>query len=251
MDNIKTGFDELDSIIGGLKKGQLIMTAGRPQTGTETFTMKILLNALRKNNKALVFSLEMPRILYVSSLLELDSDTVLPDDCIPDDLTWESITESAVRLSESGLYIDDTPLISAEYVRNRLESLQGISLVVIDYLALMRDMEKSSRRLEVKSILNKLKELATEFDIPIIIMSGVSKSCEKRMDRRPVPPDIMYSEREPELAEAISEIPDVILFTYRDIPRRKESGDEAIETEIIIARHPDRSDLPKSIRVFL
>ena len=148
-------------------------------------------------------------------------------------------------MSEWKLDIDDTSGITVEYIDNKISSMKHISMVVIDYLQLVSVSEAEadiSYSGEVIHILRDLKMLAEKYGMPVIVLSQLSRDCEKRDDHRPVISDISRSKK-------AKEIPDIIIMLYRDGYYRRVDVQDDQTAEIIIVKHPSVEKLPRTIEM--
>ena len=234
---VPTGFADLDYRLAGLHGSELILVAARPAMGKSAFALNIATNAaLRGNTPVAVFSLEMSakqmtnRILCSEAMV--DSNKVKTGKLEDED--WSKLAEAIGPLSETGIYIDDTPGISIMEIRARCRKLQlekHIGLVVIDYLQLIQGSNKrnGSREQEISEISRSLKILAKELDVPVIALSQLSREAEKRQDHRPMLSDLRES-------GAIEQDADIVMFLYRDDYYNKESKKQNV-AEVIIAKN--------------
>ena len=234
---LKTGFKELDSIINGFRKGELIAVCGRPSMGKTAFALSVARNNYMRNTKRMVFfSLEMSSSQVVNRILAME--TSLESGYFrfaPKKIKWDELSV-AEKMKGCNFLIDDTPMISTEEIRKRLIELQKegeIDLVIIDYLQLMscEEPDLKSRQQEIGIVTKRLKRLAYELDIPIMVISQLSKIVEMRKDHRPILSDL----REASMMELFA---DSVIFLYRDGYYNEESGDP-YATEVIVAKHRD------------
>ena len=234
---ISSGFTDLDKLTSGLQPGDLVVVAGRPSMGKTIFAMNIVEDAAIKGNiSVLVFSMEMPAesliIRMLSSLGSIDQHKVRTGQLRDDD--WPRITHAIAALSETKLFVDDTPALTPGEIRSRSRRLArehgSLGLIVIDYLQLMHiPGTKENRSTEISEISRSLKALAKELNIPIIALSQLNRSLETRQDKRPMMSDLRES-------GAIEQDADLIFFIYRDEIYNTESPDKG-KAEIIIAKH--------------
>ena len=234
---VPTGFADLDYRLAGLHGSELILVAARPAMGKSAFALNIATNAaLRGNTPVAVFSLEMSskqmtnRILCSEAMV--DSNKVKTGKLEDED--WSKLAEAIGPLSETGIYIDDTPGISIMEIRARCRKLKiekHIGLVVIDYLQLIQGSNKrnGSREQEISEISRSLKILAKELEVPVIALSQLSREAEKRQDHRPMLSDLRES-------GAIEQDADIVMFLYRDDYYDKESKKQNV-AEVIIAKN--------------
>ena len=233
---VPTGFAELDYKTAGLHGSELILVAARPAMGKTAFALNIAANAaLRGNAPVAIFSLEMSKDQLVNRILcseaMVDSNKVRTGKLEDDD--WVKLAEAIGPLSESEMYIDDTPGISVMEIRTKCRKLKmekNIGLVVIDYLQLVQGSNKrgGSREQEISEISRSLKILAKEINVPVIALSQLSRAVEQRPDHRPMLSDLRES-------GAIEQDADIVMFLYRDDYYNKESEEKDI-AEVIIAK---------------
>lgn len=233
---IPTGFAELDKITSGLNNSDLIIVAGRPGMGKTTFAINIAQQASVNHQKSVaIFSLEMSREQLATRMLVseavVDMQSVKSGQLSKNDLA--SIMTALKDLSIAPIFVDDTAGITPQELRSkcrRLKIEQSLDLIVIDYLQLMESGRKTdNRQQEISEITRFLKNTARELNVPIILLSQLSRAVDNRTDHRPVLSDLRES-------GAIEQDADIVLFLYREYvySREEESKDTA---EIIIAKH--------------
>ena len=233
---IPTGFTELDYKTAGLQPSDLILIAARPSMGKTAFVLNLAQYiCFKKNQCALIFSLEMSQAQLVNRMLSLESHVSAQSIRTGNvtDKDWAGIVEGASIIGESKLLIDDTPGISIGELRSkcRKAALQNdLKVVIIDYLQLMTGSGRNSdsRQQEISEISRSLKSLARELNVPVIALSQLSRAVEKRDDHRPMLSDLRES-------GAIEQDADVVMFLYRDDYYNKESEKKGI-AEVIIAK---------------
>lgn len=229
----RTGFPTLDSITSGLNKSDLIIIAARPGMGKTSFAMNIATNVARRSDKDVVtFNLEMgkeqlaTRILSTEALV--DSNCLRNGRISGDD--WVRLATSAGFLSSLPLYIDDTASMTVQQMKAKLRRVKNLGLVIIDYLQLMESTSKSDNRVVVVSeITRQLKVMAKELNVPVILLSQLSRGVESRNDKRPMLSDLRES-------GSIEQDADIVLFLYRDAYYNKESPCQNI-SECIVAKN--------------
>ncbi|MEZ4407733.1 MAG: replicative DNA helicase [Polyangiales bacterium] len=238
ISGVESGFRDLDRLTAGMHPGQLIIIAARPAMGKTSFALNLALNAASASQKpVMVFSLEMPRVELANRLMcaeaRVDQSRIRTSLLTQDDLT--ALTAAANRLHSLPIYIDDSgdlTLLELRAKGRRMKAERDISMIVIDYLQLMKaSREKSeSREREISEISRGLKALAKELGIPIIALSQLNRSCETRpgKDKRPMLADLRES-------GAIEQDADVVMFIYRDEVYNRDTEDRGI-AEIIIAK---------------
>ncbi len=234
-----TGFRELDGLLAGLHRSDLLILAARPGMGKTALALNIALNvALGEvdSRKAVgIFSLEMSRAQLVSRLLccrgLVNASHVRTGRLDGDE--WGRLLDASELLSTLPIRIDDAPALSLSDVRSRARRLKAemgeVGLIVIDYLQLMRgDDLRAPREQQVSSISRGLKALAKDLDCPVLALSQLNRSAESRADKRPLVSDLRES-------GAIEQDADVILFIYRDEVYNPESADRGL-AEIVVAK---------------
>ncbi len=225
---VATGFTDLDDKTSGLQPGDLIIVAGRPSMGKTAFAMNVVEYAAISGGIAVaVFSMEMPAeqltMRMLSSLGRIDQHKVRTGKLGDDD--WPRLTSALNMLSDTQVYIDDTPALTPTELRARCRRMKrenDLGLVVVDYLQLMQvPGTKENRATEISEISRSLKALAKELKVPIVALSQLNRSLEQRPDKRPVMSDLRES-------GAIEQDADVILFIYRDEVYKEDSPDKGI-----------------------
>jgi replicative DNA helicase len=237
---IPTGFVDLDRITSGLHNSDLILIAARPAMGKTAFVLNIAqFVAVRAKVPVAFFSLEMSKEQLVNRVL--CSEAMVDNNKVKtgklEDSDWQSIAKSLAPLTESPIYIDDTPGISITEIRakcRRLKLEKNLGLVVIDYLQLMQGRGKNdNRQQEISEISRSLKILAKEINVPVITLSQLSRAPETRTDHRPILSDLRES-------GAIEQDADIVMFLYRDDYYHEDSEKKNI-AEVIIAKHRNGS----------
>ncbi|MFT5171833.1 MAG: replicative DNA helicase [Candidatus Marinamargulisbacteria bacterium] len=216
---VPTGFQDLDAITSGFQKSDLIILAARPAMGKTTLALNFAVHAaVVKKIPVAIFSLEMPceqlAMRLLSSESKLDSKRLRTANL--QDHEYKNLIDGMGRLSESPLYIDDSPSLSPMELRAKTRRLQmeaDIGLILIDYMQLMKSSKKKveSRYHEVSEIVREVKAFAKEAKIPIIALSQLSRSIEQRSieDRRPKLSDLRESGE-------IEQTADLVCFIHRE-----------------------------------
>lgn len=233
---IPTGFTQLDKMTSGLQGGELIIIAARPSMGKTAFSLNMAQHmALKEKKTVAYFSLEMSREGLMMRLLASESRINMSDvrnGRIPD-TAWAQLIQAASVISESKLYIDETPSISPYEVRSRARKLNaqvGLDVIIIDYLQMMDLKQKvESRERAVSEISKALKGLAKELKIPVIALAQLNRGVEGRSDKKPMLSDLRES-------GSIEQDADVIMMLYRDDYYDKEDSDKQGQAEIIIGK---------------
>lgn len=237
LTGLSSGFTDLDKLTSGLQPADLVVIAGRPSMGKTILAINIVEHAAIKNDiSVLVFSMEMPAealvMRMISSLGSIDQHKVRTGQLKDND--WPRIMNAIEILSETKLFIDDTPALTPGEIRSRARRLArehgSLGLIAVDYLQLMHvPNNRENRSTEISEISSSLKALAKELNIPIITLSQLNRSLEARTDKRPVMSDLRES-------GAIEQDADLIAFIYRDEVYHEDSPDKG-KAEIIIAKH--------------
>jgi replicative DNA helicase len=235
---VPTGFTRLDNLTSGLQKSELIILAARPSMGKTALALNIARNAaVDANVPVAVFSLEMSKEQLSMRLLcseaRIDSSRLRGGFFSMED--WRKLTDAAGVLSDSSIFIDDTPDISAMEIRakaRRLKMEKDIGLVIIDYLQLMKGRMSAERRdLEISEISRSLKALAKELDVPVMALSQLNRMLEQRNDKQPKLSDLRES-------GALEQDADVVAFIYRDeIYNNDENNPKKGTADILIRKN--------------
>jgi len=232
---ISTGFVDLDDITTGLQPSDLIIVAGRPSMGKTALAMGIAEHAITQERKTVaVFSMEMSgeqlAVRMLSSLGRIDQQRMRTGRLEEED--WGRLASAITILSETHLFIDDTPAMTHAELRARCRKLKrekGLDLVVIDYLQLMQVDGKENRATQVAELSRGLKILARELQIPVLVLSQLNRGLEQRPNKRPIMSDLRDS-------GGLEQDADLILFIYRDEVYNEDSLDKGT-AEIIIGKH--------------
>lgn len=238
---LATGFSEFDKLTAGLQPSQFIIIAARPAMGKTAFALNLATYAATHSNKSVaIFNLEMSaeqlanRILQ--SLGQIDGGKMRTGRLEHND--WKRLNEAISQLSDTNLFLDDTPGITIGEIRSKCRRLansdKGLGLVVIDYLQLITGPSKSvgNRQQEVSDISRNLKTMALELGIPVIALAQLSRAVEQREDKRPIMSDLRES-------GSIEQDADIVSFLYRDDYYNKEArrDDNASISEFIIGKN--------------
>lgn len=250
---VTTGFSDLDKKTAGLQPSDLVIVAARPSMGKTTFAMNLCENASlvdidemdeqgnvigkKPNKPVLIFSLEMPAdqimMRMLASLSRVDQ-TKIRTGQVSDDEDWSKISSTMAILQERrNIYIDDSSGLTPTELRSRARRVYrengGLSLIMVDYLQLMRAPGfADNRTLEIAEISRSLKALAKELEVPVVALSQLNRSLEQRADKRPVNSDLRES-------GSIEQDADLIMFIYRDEVYHDNSDLKGI-AEIIIGK---------------
>jgi len=237
-DGVRSGFRELDNMIGGLTAGSLNIIAARPSMGKTSFALTIAQNvALRESLPTAIFSLEMPAVQLVTRMLcseaRIDMNRLRQGQLT--DRDFSRLVDVAGRISESPILIDDTSDLTLMELRARARRLHTqfkLGLIVIDYLQLMSGPGGGSggenRQQEIAQISRGLKGLARELNIPVVALSQLSRAVEARPNKRPMLSDLRES-------GSIEQDADLVMFIYRDEYYNQHSEKAGI-AEIIVGK---------------
>ncbi|HSB52113.1 MAG TPA: replicative DNA helicase [Dissulfurispiraceae bacterium] len=234
---VPSGFRDLDELTSGFQPGDLIVVGGRPGMGKTAFALNIAQHvAIELKEPIAIFSLEMAkeqlalRMLCAESMV--DSSRVRKGFISRED--WPKLTNAAGRLAEAPIFIDDSSAITVLEIRAKARRLKmehgGLSLVVVDYLQLMRSRGTFERReQEISEISRSLKALAKELRVPVIALSQLNRGVEQRGEKIPTLADLRES-------GAIEQDADVILFLYRDEIYNKNNPENKGKADVHIAK---------------
>ncbi|NJN55388.1 MAG: replicative DNA helicase, partial [Anaerolineae bacterium] len=190
---VPTGFTDLDRLLGGLNKSDLLILAARPGMGKTALQTGIALTAATRYGKRVaMFNLEMSGEQLVQRMIatetRIDSQRLRRGQLHEHE--WPIFMEAIGRLSETRIFIDDTPSITSNQLRTkcrRLYAEHGLDLIVIDYLQLMQAERSTNNRVqEISEISRALKGLARELDVPVLAAAQLSRAVEQRADKRPL-----------------------------------------------------------------
>lgn len=235
LTGVPTGFKDIDELTSGFQSSDLIIIAGRPSMGKTALCLNIAQNAAGTYKKSVaIFSLEMAKEQLVTRMLcseaRIDAHRLRRGYLGSTD--WPKLTRAAGHLSDSSIFIDDSPAITVMEMRakaRRIKADKGLDLLIIDYMQLMRGRTRSdSREQEISEISRSLKALAKELSVPVVALSQLNRAVENRQDKRPILADLRES-------GAIEQDADLIIFIYRDELYNRNSPDKGV-AEIIIGK---------------
>jgi len=218
LPGLTSSFSDLDALTQGFHNSDLIIIAGRPSMGKTAFSLAIAKNiAMKFNLGAAFFSVEMTKQQLLYRLLATEthiSHTRLRSGRISKD-EWLTINDAIDALSNLSLFIDDTPNISVAEMHFKIKKLKQeneipLGIIFVDYLQLLEDVSKTDNRVqELSKITRSLKKLARELNVPIIVLSQLSRNVETRTNKRPMLSDLRES-------GSIEQDADVVIMLYRD-----------------------------------
>ena len=238
---LATGWYDFDKLTAGLHENEFIIIAARPAMGKTAFALNMATHIAMNNKKSVaLFNLEMGAeqlaLRILSSLGQVDGYKLRTGNLLNED--WKRLNEATSQLSDTNLFIDDTPGITIGEIRAKCRRLassdKGLGLVIIDYLQLISGGKNygANRQQEVSDISRSLKTLAMELHVPVIALAQLSRSVEAREDKRPIMSDLRES-------GSIEQDADIVSFLYRDDYYNKEARreDDNSISELIIAKH--------------
>ncbi|MDO4748775.1 MAG: replicative DNA helicase, partial [Eubacteriales bacterium] len=222
---MSTGIGDLDRVITGLNRSDLILLAARPGMGKTSFALNIAKHVSCVSKKTVAFfSLEMTKEQLASRLLSSEAlvgGTKLRTGKLSEE-EWQRLIAAGDVLNKANIYLDDTPGITVPEMKAKLRRLKDVDLVVIDYLQLMSSGGRRSdnRVQEISEITRNLKILAKEINVPVICLSQLSRASEQRTDHKPQLSDLRDS-------GSIEQDADIVLFLYREGYYDKDKGENA------------------------
>ena len=236
---LTTGLIDLDNLTEGLKPTQLVIIAARPAVGKTAFALNITCAAAKATKKNIaVFSLEMPAeqliMRMISSLGQIDNKKLQTGKMENED--WRRVNEAISQLADTNIYFHDAGGITASEIKAKCRRLstqgEGLGLVIIDYLQLIDSSNKysGSRQQEVSEISRALKTMALELEVPVIALSQLSRSVEKREDKKPVLSDLRES-------GSIEQDADIVAALHAPDVQIPEGDDVPVPIQLIILKH--------------
>lgn len=235
LSGVTTGFTDLNSLLGGFQKSDLVLLAARPSMGKTAIAVNLAVNAAKAGKKVAMFSLEMSKTQIgqriLASFAQMNLSSLFKGELEGQDLV--NLITASNELSKYSLHIDDTAAISLIELKAKLRRLkmeEGLDLVVVDYLQLMTTGERIENRVqEISQISRGLKAIAKELDVPVLALSQLSRALEQRPDKRPKLSDLRES-------GAIEQDADIVMFLYRDYVYNKETENPNL-AEVIVSKH--------------
>jgi replicative DNA helicase len=238
---IRSGFYDFDALTQGLNRGDLIVLGGRPAMGKTSISLNIALNIAERNSFPIcIFSLEMSKEQITYRLMSMDSGIEsgrLRTGRLQQD-EWPVLAKSIENIGRRKIYINDKSTISIKEIQDICSTIKEqsknkkLGLIVIDFVQLM-ELEQTSSNLsredELTKIAIKLKKLAIELDVPVLVTSQLEREIEKRINKRPMLSDIRDT-------SALEGFADIITMIYRDEYYEPETEDRGI-TELITCKH--------------
>lgn len=238
---LETGFYDFDKITTGFQPGELIILAARPGMGKTALALNMATYAATTTDKAIaIFNLEMPAEQLVNRIISAQGgiDAYKLQTGQMQERDWKRYNEAMNQLAETNLYIEDNSGVTVSEIKakcRRLASMpKGLGLVVIDYLQLVTTGNRriESRQVEVSEISRSLKTMALELGVPVIALSQLSRSAEKRESNMPMLADLRES-------GSIEQDADMVLFINRKdyYEAKKDQREKIVPAELVIAKH--------------
>jgi replicative DNA helicase len=232
---VPTGLVDIDSLLGGLQKSDLLIVAGRPGMGKTGFLLGTLRNAALVHKKHVaMFSMEMSNEQLLQRLIAMDTriDTQRLRTGRLNDNEWDIFFQALETYDQAMIFLDDTPAITPLSLRTKCRRLYnefGLDLIIVDYLQLMSgDYRTDNRVQEVSNISRNLKVLAKELNVPVLAAAQLSRAVEHRPDKKPQLSDLRES-------GSLEQDSDIVMFIHRD--PLNEDMETRNKAEMIVAKH--------------
>lgn len=233
---LPSGFNDLDTLLGGFQKSDLIIFAGRPGMGKTSFLLSTAVNAARNGARVAIFTMEMGTDQLIQRMISME--TGINSQKLRagklEQQEYNRFVTAAGRISNFPIFIDDTPALSPAQIRTKCRRLQhehGIDIIFVDYIQLMNagGQYNNNRVQEVSYISRHLKELARELNVPVFSAAQLSRAVEQRQDKRPVLSDLRES-------GSLEQDADIVMFLYRDSVYN-EAAEFPNQADILISKH--------------
>jgi replicative DNA helicase len=233
---LPSGFRDLDTLLGGFQKSDLLIFAGRPGMGKTSFMLSTAVNAARIGGRVAIFTMEMGVDQLVQRIVSMEtnisSQKLRTGNLEPNE--YSRFVEAAGRVARFPIFIDDSPALSPMEIRTKCRRLQhehGIDIVMIDYIQLMNagGQYRNNRVQEVSYISRQMKELARELNVPVFSAAQLSRAVEQRQDKRPLLSDLRES-------GSLEQDADIVMFLYRDSVYN-DAAEFPNQADVIISKH--------------
>ncbi len=232
---VQTGFRALDKILNKMGNGNLVVIGSRPEMGKTSLALNVAYNVcLDTKRPVLYFATEMTSEALTLNILgivaKVESKLIRKKNLNENDI--KAIAKAVAKISELPLYLDDTCSIDIEHIVfqcRKIKEDEGVSLVILDYLQLIKGYDQLERGQQIDKIMVKLASLAQELNCPIVILSQLDREIENRFNKRPQLCDLLYSFQ-------IEQNANTVLFIYRDEVYNRDTDTPSI-AEIIIAKN--------------
>ncbi len=233
---LPSGFRDLDGLLGGFQRSDLLIFAGRPGMGKSSFLLSTAVNAARMGGRVAIFTMEMGVDQLTQRMISMETGISTQNLRLGrlNPQEYSRFVEAAGRVSRFPIFIDDTPALNPIQMRTKCRRLQhehGIDLVIVDYMQLMNagGQYQNNRVQEISYISRSLKELARELNVPMFSAAQLSRAVEQRQDKRPVLSDLRES-------GSIEQDADIVMFLYRDVVYN-EATEFPNQADVIVAKH--------------
>ena len=233
---IPTGFTDIDNIIGGLNKSDLLVFAGRTGMGKTSWLLSTALNVARRNHPIVLFTMEMSALQIAQRLIAMEGGVTIQNLRTAEitDSDYTRILEVISRLSEMPIYIDDTPSLTPDEILQKSKRIQyqvGLTAIIVDYIQNLSagNMYRNNRVQEISYISRSLKEMARELNITVLAAAQLSRAVELRGNKRPMLSDLRES-------GSIEQDADAVLFLYRDAYYNPDTEFPSM-VEVNVAKH--------------
>ena len=227
---LKTGFKYIDNMLSGLNRSDLIILAARPSVGKTSLALNIATNVVKSRDDCgvAIFSLEMSNRQLAERMLcaeaQVNMETVRA--ATIDGESWRAIAKASGVLNPMNLFLDDTSMITVNEIKGKCRRIENLGLIIIDYLQLMSSSRKSDNRVqEITDLTRNFKIMAKELDVPILLLSQLSRESEKNK-RRPILSDLRDS-------GSIEQDADIVMFLHRNLPE----DNAEFDYECIVAKN--------------
>ncbi|MCC6616990.1 MAG: replicative DNA helicase [Anaerolineae bacterium] len=233
---LPTGFRDIDTMLGGLQRSDLLIFAGRPGMGKTSFLLSVTSNAAKLGGRIAIFSMEMGADQLVQRLISMETGINSQKLRLGqlNQRDWNLFVQAVKRMDAFRIFIDDSPALTPLQLRTKCRRLvheHGLDLVVVDYLQLMNGGGNfdNNRVQEISYISRSLKELARELNVPVFTAAQLSRAVEQRHDKRPQLSDLRES-------GSIEQDADIVMFLYRDVIYN-EATEFPNRADILISKH--------------
>lgn len=233
---LKTGLIDLDYVINGLRKGALYVLGGRPAIGKTAFAFSVIHNLSVKHGKKVFYvSLDNSYQRIVARMIQTETGINIErrGEKTLNESKEQILNEAIGRLERAPIIVEDNPAITIEELGKLLQEkteLQDIDLIVVDYLQLIgSELPFQTRQEEVSYVCLQLKQMSKELNVPILVLSALSRAVEQRPDHRPMLSDLRDS-------GSIEQYADVVMFLYRDRYYMPDFADRDV-TEVIVRKN--------------
>lgn len=230
---IKTGFNRLDDIVGGLRNGEYILLGARPSIGKTALAINIAEQVMIQDRSVAFFSFEMStqqlteRLLKSMAMVETGYKRSVPVE------EWEKLQKASSFLTNKKLFIDDNPnktVADMQSMCRKLKRKEGLDLVVIDYLQKVRSTERGSSREKLEQVSNDIKNMAKILDVPVLVVSSLSRASEQRDVKIPIMSDLRESGQ-------LEFDADVVMFLHRQYYYDRHDESLKREADISVAKN--------------